>query len=44
MKDKSIIWMTAGGIALWILATYAPVRDPIIRTVRHILSFIADQF
>jgi hypothetical protein len=44
MRDRSIIWISAGGIALWIFVAYAPVRDPIIRTVRHILNYIADQF
>jgi len=44
MKDRSIIWMSAGGIALWVFVTYAPVRDPIVRTVRHFLSYIASQF
>jgi len=44
MKDRSIIWISAGGIALWIFVAYAPVRDPIIRTVKHFLNYIAAQF
>ncbi len=44
VKDKSIIWISAGGIALWIFVTYAPVRDPIVRSVKHILDYIAAQF
>ena len=44
MKDRSIIWISAGGIALWIFCAYAPVRDPIIHTARNILRDIADIF
>jgi len=44
MKDKSIIWISAGGIALWIFVTYAPFRDPIVRSVMRILHYIASQF
>ena len=44
MKDKSIIWMTAGGIALWILATYQPVREPIVEAVKHLWHYIMDIF
>lgn len=36
--------MAAGGIALWIFVTYAPVRDPIVRSVKQFLNYIAAQF
>lgn len=36
--------MSAGGIALWVFVTYAPVRDPVVRAVRHLLNYIASQF
>ena len=36
--------MTLGGIALWLFAAYAPVRDPIMRTLKHFLNYIAAQF
>jgi hypothetical protein len=44
MKDKGIIWISAGGIALWIFVTYPPIRDPIVLSVRHFLNYIAAQF
>jgi len=44
VKDKSIIWISAGGIALWVFFTYAPVRDPIVHAIQHIFRYIADQF
>ncbi len=36
--------MTVGGIALWILATYAPVRDPIVHAVKNAWVYIMDIF
>jgi len=44
MKDKSIIWLCAGGIALWVFVAYPPVRDPIVVEIRHFLNYVAAQF
>jgi len=44
MKDKGIIWITAGGIAIWIFVAYPPFRDAVVRTLRHLMQYVADQF
>jgi hypothetical protein len=42
MNDKSIIWISAGGVALWLFVAYTPLRDAVIRVIRigvnHVLT------
>jgi hypothetical protein len=44
MKDRSLIWLAAGGIALWVVVGYPPAREAIFQTVRHIVRDISDAF
>jgi hypothetical protein len=38
MKDKSIIWLAAFGIAIWIFVAYPPARIATVRTVQNIVN------
>lgn len=40
MKDKSIIWLCAGGIALWVFFAYPPVREEVVRIGRSIWNWV----
>jgi hypothetical protein len=44
MKDKSLIWLAAGGIALWVVVGYPPAREALFQTARHIVKEISAVF
>jgi hypothetical protein len=44
MKDRSLIWLAVGGIALWVLVGYPPAREALFQTSRHIGKAIAEIF
>jgi hypothetical protein len=44
MKDKSLLWLAAGGIALWVVVGYPPAREALFQTIRHIVKDISDVF
>jgi hypothetical protein len=44
MKDKSLLWLAAGGIALWVVVGYPPAREALFQTLRHIVKGISDVF
>jgi hypothetical protein len=44
MKDKSLIWLCAGGIALWVFFAYPPVREQVIQIGRHIWHYFEALF
>jgi hypothetical protein len=44
MKDKSLLWLAAGGIALWVVVGYPPAREALFQTIRHIVRDISDVF
>jgi hypothetical protein len=44
MKDKSIIWLCAGGVALWVFFAYPPVREEVFRISRHVWNYISGIF
>lgn len=43
MKDKSILWLTFGGVAFWLLIGYAPTRTFVVQTAKAIYNTILDQ-
>jgi hypothetical protein len=44
MKDKSLIWLAAGGIALWVVVGYPPAREALFQTASHIVKEISAVF
>jgi len=44
MKDKSLIWLAAGGIALWVFVGYPPAREALFQTARHIVRDVSAIF
>jgi hypothetical protein len=44
MKDKSLIWLAAGGIALWVFVGYPPAREALFQTTRHVVKAISEVF
>lgn len=44
MKDKSLIWLVAGAIALWLFFAYPPAREEVIRIGRSIWNWIEALF
>ncbi len=40
MKDRTILWLTFGGVAFWLLIGYAPSRTAVVRAARTIMSEI----
>ncbi|HUJ22194.1 MAG TPA: hypothetical protein VLX58_11760 [Bryobacteraceae bacterium] len=44
MKDKSIIWISAAGVAIWVWAAYPPARNAAAETVKAIWSAILSKF
>jgi hypothetical protein len=44
MKDKSLIWLAAGGIAIWVVVAYPPAREALFQTVRHIVRDVSAIF
>jgi hypothetical protein len=44
MKDKSIIWISAGGMVCWLFAGYAPARAMLVGLVRAIVNEVMSVF
>ncbi|HKW97422.1 MAG TPA: hypothetical protein VJN43_06785 [Bryobacteraceae bacterium] len=44
MKDKSLIWMSAGGMLCWLFASYGPARAAIIGGVKFVVNTILGAF
>jgi hypothetical protein len=44
MRDKSIIWITGGGIAFWLLVGYGPSRAFVVDAFRVVFNNIVSFF
>jgi hypothetical protein len=44
MKDKSLIWLAAGGIFIWVVVGYPPAREALFQTARHIARDLSALF
>jgi hypothetical protein len=44
MKDKSLIWLAAGGVAIWVVVAYPPAREAVFQTARHVVREIVAVF
>jgi hypothetical protein len=44
MRDRSLIWLALGGIAIWVVVGYPPARETVFQTARHIAREVSAVF
>lgn len=44
MKDRSLLYLAAGGIAIWVIVGYPPAREAVFDAARHIARAVAELF